>query len=47
MVWLGDLVGRRSEWFIVVVADAMGKGQPAFQEEWKMYRKKRRIVMSM
>jgi hypothetical protein len=31
----------------VAVADAMGWGQPACQEEWKMCRKKRRIVMPM
>jgi hypothetical protein len=27
------------------VSDEMGRGQPACQEEWKMCRKKRRIVM--
>jgi hypothetical protein len=31
----------------VIVSDGMGRGQPAFQEEWKMCKKKRRIVMLM
>jgi hypothetical protein len=29
------------------VADSRGRGQPAWQEEWKMCRKKRRIAMLM
>jgi hypothetical protein len=29
------------------VSNEMGRGQPACQEEWKMYRKKKRIVMLM
>ncbi len=30
-----------------VASDAMGRGQPGCQEEWKMCRKKRKIVMPM
>jgi hypothetical protein len=29
------------------VFDGMGRGQPACHEEWKMFRKKRRILMPM
>jgi hypothetical protein len=31
----------------VLVSDGKGLNQPACQEEWKMCRKKRRIVMPM
>jgi hypothetical protein len=31
----------------VLVSDRKGQGQPACQGEWKMCRKKRRIVMPM
>ncbi len=34
-------------WLWRAVADTMGQGQPTCQEEWKMCRKRRRIVMPM